>query len=1489
MAIYPSQHEDRANGGYRPLSTYNTNNNMKGDLNQGSNGHDTSNALTQYSSQQQRNQQHDSQISGNKTSRDPAAQRRLAMQLEYQRTLAQLNHIEDVDTDYSRTSSETDRQSHHIYSEPSSKVGEGAHGIEYTIGHLNLASPTHYSAHGQTVPSPSITSSYTHTQHLIPQPQHHDASVNAGYQSQQHTTTTTYPSIQAYHHDQQHQQQRSSQYFAQQQQQRVLNASYDQHLHRNSLTLPSQLPLPYPNGHPYSPSASTKAQLLIDFNPGILSTIAVAFRQRMLDNEAKRSESTNYGLEFPVTFTGKEAVDVIVELTHLEDRRHALSIARSLENQFLFFGGGDHKLFDSNNDQYFFSDPALAYLPGKSDFPTVPRGVFPCSTRCYSYGCVPEDPTCYSYLCPNRRRAANSLGRQNSDVSSQGSQEKVWANSVPASVVAAASKRERDRQEAIFEVVTTESNYVRDLELMEEIFIKPLRSGDIIESEKVEEFIEDVFLNYKEIHDLNKKLLEQLRVRQEEQPLVEKIGDILLTHVIGFEEAYSKYIPRIALSEFISKKEEARNPKYAQFLKECTRHPEARRLGLLHFVGQPYQRIPRYPLLLNEVIKKTDENVEDRQTVQEVIKVCTVLGKKIDECMPESALRLRLLTIQDKIVWKSNESEQDLKLNEKTRRLLFECIARRRATFDVQATEFRIFVFDHMLVITKEKKDKLGEKDAIVYQVYKKPIPLELANVYPDDGKPASLSARDYLGSRPRSKSTTVSATSEGAPLDPIPGPNPRDTLDLKFAYPVTIYHRGKRGREFMFYMTSSDRDELVEQVSTATTARQEAVSSNLFQLNTIVEMSVHQSSPSAIDSFDGKRVTCSALYLNVVDGRRRIVVGTDNGIFVGMDDDPSNFWLVLKDLNVTDISILEDHHLLLVLSGKILKAYNMNCLEPNSDKSFQAGHQIAKNIQYFTAGVYSGKTLIIAMKKKGTGAGESQFSAFEPLEGASMGTQSSKGLGGLSLGRSKPDWFKLYREFYVASESSQLQMFSKNICVVCPRGFEVLKLDNLVETRVYPTKQDAEYAFLLKRPDSVPVSMFKINSDQFLMCYSDFAFIMTKNGNLAKTELIEFEGRAESFALVYPYIIAFESQLIEIRHIETGTLEQLVLGDNIRVLYTGTDPKGNTVIHVLMSHPTRGDVRQVVKLAKVQPTTILEPVKYQPKSSYTPQTTTNSTSSYSPIPQAASPYSVHRQASPLHVDIPLTPHIPQRPSPRMTQQPIFPSTMANAATCPATPTTYPVTTVDYPTAASPYSAYRSIQTSQPHVDISSIPPIPQRPSPRMAQQQPIFPSPMLNAVTYPATTTTHLSTTADYPTTPSTYSATPSYSATGPTYPMTAASPIYSRATAVYPPTSAYGNAHGAGYQPTAFDSEPVYMAMPMPMPMPTPDVTTLHTPAALPLHSPTIDPAYSPNITASPYAPVNSMPYPQYPQVYSPQASGYRRSPSPSSQQTWTPTGFL
>ncbi|KAG0309254.1 RHO1 GDP-GTP exchange protein 2 [Dissophora globulifera] len=1253
-----------------------------------------------------------SKPSGNgrsKVTRDPAARHTLATQLEYQRSFATIALSDNAVATVGRG------EDH--YSAPVQATATAVvPAPRPAITNLGLTSPSPFPSHGGPPAIPTLPS-YTHapSRHLgsnAPFNPQHYPHLQQLQQPQQRPSSmsflpvATYPqqfmpyAPQPYQPLYQPQQQQQQQYQGQQMPpQQTYWASADarsppasspymsnQQLYSSSPSSStsgswSQFPLSnhhsgsfstthgggihgsfsenHYGGPPLPMPLSYEAQHLLDFNPGILSTIAVAFRQKMLDNECKRSESQRYGLEFPVTFTGKEAIDIIVELTKLPDRHHGLAIARSLEKRMLFFGGGDNsRLFDSNNDQYYFSDAALAYLPGKSEFPTVPTGVFSYSTKCYSYACVPGDPTCYSYLCPNRRHMANALGRQNSDASSVGSREKVWANSVPASIVASASKKERSRQEAIFEVINTEHNYVRDLELMEEIFINPLRMGEIVDPERVESLIESIFLNYREILDLNKQLLSNMRTRQEEQPLVETIGDVLLSHVVGFEDAYTRYIPRIALSEYVCNREEARNPKFAQFLKDCTRHPEARRLGLRHFVGQPYQRVPRYPLLLSEVVKRTATDVADREIVQEVINVCTELGKHIDACMVEGARQLRLLSLQDKIIWKSKEEHQDLGLDSRTRQLHVECSARRKATFDVQATELRLFLFDHMLLMTKEKRDRQGDKDDILYQVYKKPIPLELVDIWPDDGKPASLNARELSNGRPKSAPSTVLGVLD---LELILASQRTGTAESKYDAPVTIQHRGNRGGEYVLYMTSKERDQFVQQVSVTKAARREAVSkSRIFQFQTITEMSVQPpvtpAVPGLTHPMDGKRVACSAPYLNVLDGKTRIVLGTENGVYVGMEEDKSSFRLAIKDVNATEVHVLEDYHILLVLSGKVLKAYNISCLEPNSDKAFQVGQQLGKGyVQYCTVGVCAGRTIVITMRKKG--AGESHFSVFEPIENAVLGGSHHHTFS-LSLGKSKSEWFRLSQEFYVASDSSQLHILSKMVCVVCPKGFEILNLENLGEPRVYPSKTDAEYAFLLKRPESVPVSMFKIDTDTFLMCYSDFAFTMSKNGSLVKKELIEFEGRAESFTMVYPYIIAFEKELIEVRHIETGALEQLILDNNIKRLYSDVDLKGDVVTHVLRSAPSKTDARQIVKMVKAPPVpkTLLEPVQYKPKSAYTPQTSSGNNTA--PIRRANTPVaSLPRMSLMLEVSPPTMPQftsppaIPQRPSPQLMQQ----------------------------------------------------------------------------------------------------------------------------------------------------------------------------------------------------------------------------------------------
>lgn len=356
-------------------------------------------------------------------------------------------------------------------------------------------------------------------------------------------------------------------------------------------------------------------------------------------------------------------------------------------------------------------------------------------------------------------------------------------------------------------------------------------------------------------------------------------------------------------------------------------------------------------------------------------------------------------------------------------------------------------------------------------------------DVWPDDGKPASLSTRENFTNRPKSFCSSITTPTE---TDPVSlGPR-NGTTESKQLVPVTIQHRGQRGGGHLLYMAPKDRDEFVLQVAQAKKTRQDAVTGDhLFKLTTVIEMrSQLPVSPTASASappMDGKRITCSAPYLNVLDGKMRIVVGTESGIYVGLEDDASSFRQAIKDLNVSNISILENHHLLLALTGKVLRAFNISCLEPDADKALQTGQQLAKNVQYYTAGLCANKTVVITMRKKSTN--ECHFSIFEPIENAVLGAHHHRSF--MSLGKTKAEWFKCNREFYIGSDSSQLLILNKRICVVCPKGFEILNSESLVDPRVYPTKTEPEFAFLLKRVESMPVSMFKINSEQFLMCYT--------------------------------------------------------------------------------------------------------------------------------------------------------------------------------------------------------------------------------------------------------------------------------------------------------------------------------------------------------------------------------------------------------------------
>lgn len=76
-----------------------------------------------------------------------------------------------------------------------------------------------------------------------------------------------------------------------------------------------------------------------------------------------------------------------------------------------------------------------------------------------------------------------------------------------------------------------------------------------------------------------------------------------------------------------------------------------------------------------------------------------------------------------------------------------------------------------------------------------------------------------------------------------------------------------------------------------------------------------------------------------------------------------------------------------------------------------------------------------------------------------------------------------------------------------------------------------------------------------------EFGIYVDKHGDPCRPSgTIEWEGTAERVALHQPYILLFDSRFIEVRHLETGRLAQIIHGNDVRCLWDGRGIGSNSV-----------------------------------------------------------------------------------------------------------------------------------------------------------------------------------------------------------------------------------------------------------------------------------------------------------------------------------------
>ncbi|XP_062130166.1 putative protein tag-52 [Drosophila sulfurigaster albostrigata] len=199
-------------------------------------------------------------------------------------------------------------------------------------------------------------------------------------------------------------------------------------------------------------------------------------------------------------------------------------------------------------------------------------------------------------------------------------------------------KRLGFRLQAVQEIISSEKSYLEHLELLMQFFVRPLKEQAIIDASNHTALFGQIEM----IHNLNGEFLRELEANMENvaQAFLKMAPFFKLYSVYAFDYRGALFI----LQDLISK-----NPVFRKFLEETESRPEVqRKLNSLMIV--PIQRVPRYKLLLEQVLLYTSPADADYKLLKESVKEIEATAAHINSCVEEQEITQYLIHLQNSLL-----------------------------------------------------------------------------------------------------------------------------------------------------------------------------------------------------------------------------------------------------------------------------------------------------------------------------------------------------------------------------------------------------------------------------------------------------------------------------------------------------------------------------------------------------------------------------------------------------------------------------------------------------------------------------------------------------------------------------------------------------------------------------------------------------------------------------------------------------------------------
>ena len=270
----------------------------------------------------------------------------------------------------------------------------------------------------------------------------------------------------------------------------------------------------------------------------------------------------------------------------------------------------------------------------------------------------------------------------------------------------------------------------------------------------------------------------------------------------------------------------------------------------------------------------------------------------------------------------------------------------------------------------------------------------------------------------------------------------------------------------------------------------------------------------------------------------------------------------------------------MVLISDKSLIAYPLEAALSSKDSSRRIPQKISDpgEVNFFAVGHMENRILIFYKRRDGK---NSTFKVLEPLfRKSAAAPKSRRGIFGLKS--RSIDYCRDFDDLYIPRDAHAMNLFRSSIAVSTSRGIEVLSLEKKTPISVPDFRSPDTAPIAARIRDLKPLGMFRINDTEFLLVYSEVAVYVNKYGDVSRSVVMEFIGRAGQACLIcdiYLILTDVEGNYVEIRNAMDGCLKQVVSGKNIKLLYDGANTTRGTFIIITMQHPDSDWAQLILKL----------------------------------------------------------------------------------------------------------------------------------------------------------------------------------------------------------------------------------------------------------------------------------------------------------------------